>query len=189
MRKECLDGDRIFVIHDFLTRDECQSFITRSEKAGYEVASITTAAGPVIDREVRDNARLIADDPTLAETLWHRAEPCIPQTTGGWYVMGLNERLRFYRYDPGQKFALHYDGCFRRGDGEQSQLTFMVYLNEEFTGGETKFYQDDRTLRVTVSPKRGMALVFAHFQLHEGAPVVDGRKYVLRTDVVYSVGP
>jgi len=65
----------------------------------------------------------------------------------------------------------------------------MVYLNEEFTGGETKFYQDDRTLRVTVSPKRGMALVFAHFQLHEGAPVVDGRKYVLRTDVVYSVGP
>jgi hypothetical protein len=65
----------------------------------------------------------------------------------------------------------------------------MVYLNEEFTGDETKFYQDDRTLRVTVSPKRGMALVFAHFQLHEGAPVVDGRKYVLRTDVVYSVGP
>ena len=187
MRKECLDGDRIFVIHDFLTRDECQSFITRSEKAGYEVASITTAAGPVIDREVRDNARLIADDPTLAETLWHRAEPCIPQTTGGWYVMGLNERLRFYRYDPGQKFALHYDGCFQRGDGEQSQLTFMVYLNEDFTGGETKFYRDDRTPHVTVSPKCGMALVFAHFQLHEGAPVLDGRKYVLRTDVVYSV--
>jgi len=32
-----------------------------------------------------------------------------------------------------------------------------------------------------------MALVFAHFQLHEGAPVLEGRKYVLRTDVVYSV--
>ena len=187
MHKEHFDGDRIFVIHDFLTGDECRSFITRSENAGYDVASIATAAGPVIDREVRDNARLIADDPALAETLWQRARPFIPPTTGGWYVRGLNERFRFYRYDPGQKFALHYDGCFRRGDGEQSQLTFMVYLNEEFTGGETKFYQDDRTLRVTVSPKRGMALVFAHFQLHEGAPVVDGRKYVLRTDVMYSV--
>ena len=63
----------------------------------------------------------------------------------------------------------------------------MMYLNEEFTGGETKFYRDDRTPHVAVSPQRRMALVFAHFQLHEGAPVLDGRKYVLRTDVVYSV--
>ena len=31
-----------------------------------------------------------------------------------------------------------------------------------------------------------MALVFAHLQLHEGAPVLDGRKYVLRTDVMYA---
>jgi len=110
MHKEHFDGDRIFVIHDFLTGDECRSFITRSENGGYDVASIATAAGPVIDREVRDNARLIADDPALAETLWQRARPFIPPTTGGWYVRGLNERFRFYRYDPGQKFALHYDG-------------------------------------------------------------------------------
>ena len=50
MRKESLDGDRIFVVHDFLSADECHSFIA----------------------------------------------------------------------------ALHYDGCFRRRDGEQSQLTFMT---------------------------------------------------------------
>jgi len=30
-----------------------------------------------------------------------------------------------------------------------------------------------------------MALVFIHRQLHEGAPVIQGRKYVLRTDVMY----
>jgi hypothetical protein len=32
-----------------------------------------------------------------------------------------------------------------------------------------------------------MALVFLHLQLHEGAPVVEGRKYVLRTDVMYAL--
>jgi len=30
-----------------------------------------------------------------------------------------------------------------------------------------------------------MALVFVHQQLHEGASVLNGRKYVLRTDVMY----
>jgi hypothetical protein len=33
-----------------------------------------------------------------------------------------------------------------------------------------------------------MALGFVHLQLHEGAPVVRGRKYVLRTDVMYARG-
>jgi len=31
-------------------------------------------------------------------------------------------------------------------------------------------------------------LGFVHLQLHEGAPVVRGRKYVLRTDVMYTLG-
>jgi hypothetical protein len=52
MRKECLDGERIFVIHDFLSAEECRSFIARSEETGYDVASITTAAGPIIDQAV-----------------------------------------------------------------------------------------------------------------------------------------
>ena len=48
---------------------------------------------------------------------------------------------------------------------------------EDFTGGETKFYVDNGMLRLEVKPERGMALVFVHRQLHEGAPVVQGRKY------------
>jgi hypothetical protein len=40
--------------------------------------------------------------------------------------------------------------------------------------------------RLEIKPERGMALVFVHRQLHEGAPVVQGRKYVLRTDVMYA---
>jgi hypothetical protein len=30
-----------------------------------------------------------------------------------------------------------------------------------------------------------MALIFRHECLHEGRPVLDGTKYVLRTDVMY----
>ena len=191
MHKESLDGDRLFVIHDFFTADECQSSVVRSEQAGYDAATVTTPAGAVRIAEVRDNARLIVDDGALAEQLWQRAQPFMPPRVDSWRAVGLNERFRFYRYDPGQKFAPHFDGYFERDNGDRSQLTFMVYSNDDFTGGETKFYgQDgDRAVqRVAVRPVRGMALVFAHLQLHEGASVVEGRKYVLRTDVMYTLG-
>jgi predicted 2-oxoglutarate/Fe(II)-dependent dioxygenase YbiX len=188
MQCESLDGDRIFVIHGFLTAEECASFVAMSEQAGYEAATITTAAGFVMAKEVRDNARLIVDDASLAAEWWLRARPFLPRRMEEWRAVGFNERFRFYRYDSGQKFAPHFDGYFRRGNVEQSQLTFMVYLNADFTGGETKFYDEDRELHMTVRPECGMALGFVHLQLHEGAPVVKGRKYVLRTDVMYALG-
>ena len=187
MHKHCFDGDRIFVIHDFLAPAECRSFIERSEQDGYDEATITTAEGFVMDKAVRDNARLIIDDAVLADELWQRARPFIGERDDDWRAVGLNERFRFYRYDPKQAFAPHYGGAFRRSDGSQSHLTFMVYLNDGFRGGETKFYSEDHELRVSVLPQRGMALAFIHLQLHEGAPVIEGRKYVLRTDVMYSV--
>jgi predicted 2-oxoglutarate/Fe(II)-dependent dioxygenase YbiX len=185
MTKEGLDGDHIFVLHNFFTPEECDAFIAQSEQAGYEEATITTAAGAVMNKDVRDNARLILDDKELAAGLWQRAGPFVPARIRNWQAVGFNERFRFYRYDPGQQFAPHWDGCFHRDNGEQSQLTFMVYLNDDFNGGETKFYLDNRMARLEVKPERGMALVFVHRQLHEGAPVLQGRKYVLRTDVMY----
>jgi prolyl 4-hydroxylase len=188
MNKELLDGDRIFVIHGFLMADECDSFVERSERAGYDEATITTADGFVMVKDIRDNARLIVDDASLAYEWWQRSRSLLPQSIEEWRAVGFNERFRFYRYDSGQKFAPHLDGCFQRDLRERSQLTFMVYLNADYSGGETKFYGEDGSLRLTVRPERGMALGFVHLQLHEGAPVVRGRKYVLRTDVMYARG-
>ena len=185
MEKHQLDGDRVLVIREFLTREECRSYVAQSEHAGYEDATINTSSGAVMAKQIRDNARLIVDNNQLADEWWQRAEPFLPQRIQGWRAVGFNERFRFYRYDPGQRFAPHFDGYFSRENGERSQLTFMVYLNSGFIGGETKFYDERRELRMTVQPESGMALVFVHQQLHEGASVLNGRKYVLRTDVMY----
>jgi predicted 2-oxoglutarate/Fe(II)-dependent dioxygenase YbiX len=179
-----LDGDQVFLIHYFLSAEECEHLIARGEAAGFQEAPITTAAGFVFDKEVRNNARLMVDDPALAAELWERARPFIPWQRGEWQAVGLNERLRCYRYDVGERFAPHYDGCFQRANGERSHLTFLVYLNDACEGGETRFYRDNRPC-LEVHPACGQALVFVHEQLHEGAAVMRGRKYVLRTDVMY----
>jgi prolyl 4-hydroxylase len=185
VRKECLDGDEIFVIRACLGAEECQAFVDRSERDGYDDATISTARGAIMAKAIRDNARLMIDDSELASELWRRMTGLFPTTVGRSTAVGFNERFRFYRYDVGQKFAPHYDGHFQRDDGDRSELTVLFYLNDDFFGGETKFYTDDRTPRYSIRPERGMALVFAHLQLHEGAPITSGRKYVLRTDVMY----
>jgi hypothetical protein len=177
-----LDGRKPFVIPQFLTAEECRAFIERSEQLGYADAPINNSFGPVLRKDVRDNQRLLLDDPDRAAAWSDRAKGLLVEEWFGWEAVGLNERFRFYRHDPGQRFARHLDGCFRRDNGEQSHFTFMVYLNGGFEGGATAFHEGRPSLLVT--PERGKALVFYHRQVHEGMAVVRGRKYVLRTDVM-----
>jgi hypothetical protein len=191
MRKELLtERDDIFVIHDFLSLEECRQYIAMSEAKGYGDAPITTIGGPVMVKEVRNNERVMIDDVPLANSLWLRLQPFIPEQNTYWEPIGLNERFRFYRYDPGQQFNWHWDGCFERSPRERSRFTFMIYLNGGCAGGATEFdlrSQDGiqkRNSILRVQPEAGKALVFIHHVLHRGAPVEDGRKYVLRTDVM-----
>lgn len=43
----------------------------------------------------------------------------------------------------------------------------MIYLNEDYEGGETKFD------KVTIKPKTGTDLCFIHEQKHEGCPILN----------------
>ena len=180
MHRQSLDGDAVFLIHDLLAPAECEALVARSEALGYEFATVGGESLP----GYRNNARATLTDPALAADLWARAAPHVPATFGGWHATGLCDRFRVYRYETAESFGLHQDGVVTRGDKE-SRLTFLVYLSAVEQGGETRFYQPGRRLEFTVQPHPGTALVFEHPRLHEGAPVLRGRKYVLRTDVLY----
>ncbi len=147
---------------------------------------MNTPLGAARRPDVRNNDRVIWDDEALAARLWPRLQPFAPSPVEGCEVLGLNERWRFYRYDVGQTFAAHYDGAFRRANGEHSQVTFMIYLNDGFEGGATKFDLRYPFGELSIEPRAGMALLFLHHLRHEGAPVERGRKYVLRTDIMYA---
>jgi hypothetical protein len=177
---EPLNGSDVFVVREFLTAEECAALIARGEQLGFAPASISYATGAVFDPNIRDNDRTILDDPALAAEWWERIRPFLPEQIDHWQACGVSTRFKYYRYDPGQKFAAHRDGRVVHDD-EVSQLTFMVYLNGEVGGGETVF----SLLDISVRPEAGKALLFKHKMLHEGAAVLSGRKYVIRTDVMY----
>lgn len=168
-----------------LSADECDAFIATSEGAGYEDAMIVTATGQRIAKDVRNNDRLLWDDSSLAQAWWQRVGALFPASFGQWRACGLNERFRFYRYRPGQKFAQHRDGSYERSPDEMSWMTLMVYLNDDCEGGCTRFDLADEPEPVSIRPIKGRGLAFMHDRLHEGEEVRAGVKYVLRTDVMY----
>jgi 2OG-Fe(II) oxygenase superfamily len=190
MHKEQLHDDDLFLIRGFLTPAECDHAVTVTEAAGYDDAPISTGRGFVMAKSVRNNDRVMIDHLPLAAELFERAKPFLPPNFLVWTPVGLNERFRYYRYSPGQKFEWHFDGCYTRGNGDSSKLTFMVYLNDGFVGGETAFKlgrlgktNGEETLRVF--PVAGTALLFRHDVLHTGAMVLQGTKYVMRSDVMF----
>lgn len=181
-------GYYVFEIENFMPAARCDALIAHAEAVGFDEATINTSAGHVFNKDVRNNDRVISDDPTLATELWELARPHTPLKFKNRQVVGLNERLRFYRYDPGQKFDWHQDGYYERDNGDRSLFTFMVYLNDGYEGGGTSFVDPYGRLfdPFTVVPKKGAALFFYHHLDHRGDEVTAGRKYVLRTDVMYS---
>lgn len=189
MQLQTVVPNQIFTIANFFSPQECARYIEQSENAGYEEAAVGTRFGEEMRKDIRNNERLILDDENLAQELWQRLAPFAPTPLWKRDAIGLNERLRFYRYDAGQTFKPHQDGSIKRANGQKSQVTFMVYLNHDFEGGATRFFLRPPHGEINIVPQTGMALLFLHTLQHEGATVESGRKYVVRSDVMYSALP
>ena len=176
----------VVTLPKFLSPAECKNWIRWAEKEGFDSAPVTTALGPILLPRVRNNTRVMLDDVEAASDLWSRLLPLLPGGLRAEQPVGLNERFRFYRYDPGQRFAPHCDGYYARPDGsEVSRLTLLLYLNGDCLGGETRLISP---VAREIRPETGSVLIFPHGFCHEGCEVFAGRKYVLRTDVMFRSG-
>lgn len=174
----------IHLFPETLSPEECLALIALSEALGFESARIEGALdGPQGFRALqgRDNSRAAVEDVNVATLIWSRLAEKLPAFHGR-RPRGINERLRFYRYDLGQSFPPHTDGYHDDGAGLRSELTLLLYLNADFEGGETVFTESGSTYQ----PASGAALIFSHDIWHEGRPLKSGRKYVLRTDVMFA---
>ncbi len=168
-----------FVLENYLSAAMCQHYITMGEEIGFEPSEINFQGASRRAEDIRNNDRVIFDDPALAASLFERAHDCLPDLIGSWKLDSFNERFRFYRYGPREYFKWHRDASFAKSPDFMSFLTFMIYLNDDFEGGATEFKTE------FITPQEGAALVFPHKLPHQGAEILSGTKYVLRTDVMY----
>src|SRR6202000_3054391 len=103
--------------------------------------------------------RVIFDDPQVARDLFGRLRPHIPPSMGPLRLVGLNDRLRMYRYSPGQRFVPHMDHWYQPSKTQITLHTILVYFNDNFEGGETAFQEQ---LDQVVTPRSGMVAIFQH---------------------------
>ena len=89
------------------------------------------------------------------------------------------EILEFYLYNQGDFVKQHSDAPSKISNTLFSSHTLVIYLNNEFEGGETYFSEDDFKIRVG----KGGAILFDQSLSHGGALVTQGEKYILRLGV------
>jgi hypothetical protein len=164
----------LWTVNDIYSVEECREQMALIERSSPALAT----NNPLY----RDQDRVIRDDPDLASDLFRRLRPSLPERIGGLQLVGLNERLRFYRYRPGQRFEAHMDHWYRPNERQITLHTVLAYFNDDFEGGETRFQEQFERVLV---PKRGMVAVFQHKLRHEGCVVQRGAKYAMRSDVIY----
>ena len=127
-------------------------------------------------------------------------------------AVGCLPTIRLYRYDLGQSFGKHIDGCTdapQISKTARTGVTLLIYLNsaggdrdaqgesgggglDPLEGGATVFFRGKlgTSLACSVAPRAGTAVLHSHGErclLHEGARVTRGVKFILRTDIVYDV--
>lgn len=183
------DSFIIIEIPNFLSKEECDHLIEVAKQKGMEKSMVYADTGDVVDPDVRISEQTWiydVDDEIVAETSRRIAELTnVPVEN--------QEAMQLLHYTSGGKYNPHYDAC----DGDEDQcarmnkgggpriLTFIVYLNDNFEGGETDFPH----IGIKVKPEQGKAVIFKNVDaftsdiyqesLHAGLPVKDGEKWML----------
>jgi len=114
-----------------------------------------------------------------------------------WKFRQVNNTYPLAMYQANQEFGPHQDTATVLPNGVVGKFTCLIYLNNDFQGGETIFYQnviprrglvpkpDQLMPGVHVIPQTGMALFFDTDLIHQGAKVVEGEKCWIGFELCY----
>ena len=174
-------------IHNFLTKVECDTIIRISSDKLFE-SEVFKKEGDSQDTTVRISKQcwLKDDDDLIIQNISQR----IAARTNT--RLNLQEQLQVVKYDPNGFYKPHFDACdsvsqdfcerMDRGMGPR-YITFIMYLNDEFEGGETFF----PNINKKIIPEMGKAAIFYSVNkdcmllqksLHGGLPVQNGQKWI-----------
>lgn len=167
----------ITIFRNLFTRAECDFLIAVAEPS-YNESLVVVEAG----RDGRDPIRTSDDAPMhwlIEDPAIHALNRRLAAASGTLYDQG--EPLLILRYRPGQEYKKHFDAL--PGVENQRIKTALVYLNDEYEGGETAFTQID----VKIRGRKGDGVVFTNtvdgkrhdpLSEHAGLPVISGTKYL-----------
>ncbi len=172
-------------IPDFLTSEECD-LIMKLSSDKLETSRVYSSDADLVSDVRKSEQCWLKDD---VDDLIKKISLRIAEITET--EMKDQEEFQVVKYPPGGYYRAHYDACDWRkedcsrfeGDRGTRFITFIIYLNDNFEGGETYFPNIDKK----VSPKKGKAAIFYDTgedgvvldkSLHGGLDVANGEKWI-----------
>lgn len=182
------EDDRIelYVLDDFLNKEECDTIINISQKY-MQPSTVSDGNKIVYDRNTRSSSSSTLaniknqDDQNYIKDLEQRMARVLGRDASQ------HEDTQIQHYREGEKFTEHYDNNdsddMKKGAYTRN-WTFMVYLNDVEEGGTTYFPK----LKKRFHPKMGTAVIWNNLTkdgtnnfntLHAGEPPIQGEKYII----------
>ena len=157
---------------------ETELILAISKRYKYRKAKVKNKAeGLVVKRDIRAaGVQYMKDWPQLAAFLRRRIiDATLPFSRKVMHPdVEHFENVQLIRYKPGGFYHAHKDN-FGKTLENHREVTILVYLNEDFTGGETSFPK----LEWAFKPQTGYVLLFPARYQHKAEAVIEGTKYVL----------
>ena len=103
-----------------------------------------------------------------------------------WQLSGINDDIKSLKYSSGDILCAHYDTPYIKNSNEQTFITAVLYLNDDFIGGNFEFVDPNNQHRIhAINIEKGTCLLFQHNTFHKGSSVQKGTKYIIRFDILY----
>lgn len=179
LRTDILSEDpAVRIVHGLLLEAECRYLMAVAERSLQPSFIVDPRSGRRIPHPVRTSMGM-SFGPTEEDLVVHAINGLLAAATGTDISWG--EPLQILRYSPGQEYKPHVDAL--PGIANQRAWTVLVYLNDDYSGGETGFTELDLTVR----GNPGDALVFRNISpdgrsdgrtRHAGLPVTSGVKWL-----------
>jgi hypothetical protein len=184
----CLESPRVAVIRGFVQPEIC-AWIIEKARPRLSAARIKNAdRGGANTDEYRSNTGMgfsVVDTDLVLQLVYTRVAAAIG------IPVSHQEPANVLHYAPGEQYRPHYDyldpgvGHFHRELAQIGQriVTFLIYLNDDYQGGETVFTRLDWGFK----GKTGDALIFWNVTpdgrpdpqtLHTGSPPIQGEKWL-----------
>lgn len=180
------DAPRLRMIKEFASSEECRWLVARTRDR-LRPATVVNPSGSQTIEGARTNSAIefqLADMDLVVEAIRARI------STATRLPLPLFEPSQVLHYAPGQEFRAHHDYFDPENPGHSEQLkrgqriaTFLVYLNDEYAGGETAFPRAQLSFRGNAGDALFIANVERNGQpdpltLHAGTPPTSGEKWI-----------
>ena len=158
--------DDIYFVPNFLTKKDCTYLMELLNELNFTKAHQFEKG--------RHNKEIFTENEIIKNIIISKIPKCVNKLD----VKAISETFEFYKYEIGDFIKPHTDSSVELENGFNSNYTAIVYLNDNYFGGETYF----ETKNLKIKPESGALLLFKQELVHEALIVQNGTKLIYRSN-------